>query len=834
MKDFYINVIQRGNNLLIREFKDGKKVKRKVRYKPTLYVPVQKKTDYKSLSGHSLAPISFDSIHEAKQFMEKYEDQKDLVFGMERFAFSWLAENHPGIVNWDFSQLNVLSLDIEVASENGFPDPTVAEEELLSITVKNYTNKQILVWGTRPYEIHNSDVQYVECYNEKDLLKRFLDFWENYGPDIITGWNIKYFDMPYLCNRIDKILGEDEKNRFSPWNIVHSRTTYIGARPQNSYDIFGISTLDYLELYRKYTYTNRESYRLDYIAQVELGQQKHENPYETYKEWYTNDYQSFIDYNIQDVELIDRLEEKMKLIELHLTMAYEGRMNPQDVFSQVRMWDVIIFNFLWERNVITPMKTRSSKGERYEGAYVKEPQVGLHKWIVSFDLNSLYPHLIQQYNISTETLMKDRNPSVNVEALLEKSSHIYFDPNCSTTPNGSMFTNKYKGFMPALMEKFYSERVIFKQKSIEARKKYEETKQTKYLNDISKFNNIQMARKIALNSAYGAIGNEYFRFYSNSMATAITTAGQLSIRWIENKVNEYLNRILQTEDKDYVVASDTDSIYVCLDELVSKSFGERDNIPTDKIVTFLAKVASQKLEPFIDESYGELAEYVNAFDQKMFMKREVIADKAIWIAKKRYILNVHDSEGVRYDEPRIKMMGIEAVKSSTPAPCRDMIKTALKIIINDDEVSLNTFIQSFRKVFMKLSPEEIAYPRSCNGLSKWSDSSGVFKKGTPIHVKGVLMYNHLLKQKNLTHKYPLIQEGEKIKYLELRKPNILQSNSISFIANFPKEFDLNDIIDRDIMFDKSFVEPLNFIVKEIGWQIDRSYGTQLTLESLFG
>jgi DNA polymerase elongation subunit (family B) len=588
-----------------------------------------------------------------------------------------------------------------------------------------------------------------------------------------------------------------------------------------------------MDLYKKYTYTNQESYALNHIAYVELGETKHENPHETFRDWYTNDYQSFVDYNIQDVELVDRLEDKMKLIELHLTMAYEAKINPNDVFSQVRMWDVIIYNFLREKNIVVPMKRVSSKNEKYEGAYVKEPQTGLHNWVMSFDLNSLYPHLIMQYNISPETMAREGNGKVNVERMLNQEVDIP-DDGYTVTPNGARFRIDKQGFLPQLMEKFYSDRVKFKKWTLEAKQRYEDSKDKKYLNEISKYNNIQMARKIALNSAYGAVGNQYFRYYDEKMATAITTSGQLAIRWIENDVNKYLNSILQTDGKDYVIAVDTDSIYVSFDELVSKSFGEKDDISNDRVVSFLATVAEKKLEPFIDESYKRLASYVNAYAQKMDMEREVIADKGIWTAKKRYILNVHDSEGVRYAEPQLKIMGIEAVKSSTPEPCRDMIKTALKVIINEDEISLNTFIQDFRKEFMDMKAERIAYPRSCNGLKKWSSSTSVFKKRCPMHIKGALIYNHLLKKHKVTHKYPFIQEGDKIKFLELRTPNKMQSNVISFMGRLPKEFDLQETINYDIMFDKSFVEPLTFILDQINWQVDRSYGTQRTLEALFG
>ena len=399
------------------------------------------------------------------------------------------------------------------------------------------------------------------------------------------------------------------------------------------------------------------------------------------------------------------------------------------------------------------------------------------------------------------------------------------------TPNGAIFRTNKKGFLPQLMEDMYNTRTEYKRKMLEAKQEYENTKDKKLLKDISRYNNIQMAKKISLNSAYGAIGNAYFRYYNLLIAEGITTSGQLSIRWIESAINRYLNKTLGTTKIDYVLASDTDSIYITFDRLVSKVFKSQSDV--GKITDFLDTIAKEKIEPFIDKSYSDLSSYLNCHSQRMNMKREVIADKAIWTAKKRYILNAWDIEGVRYKEPNLKMMGIEAVKSSTPAPCRQKIKEALKIIMSGDEKMLNTFIQDFRKEFMSLSPEEIAYPRSVNGLRKWTDTANLFKKGAPIHVKGAILYNHLIKKNKLDKKYVYILEGDKIKFLHLRLPNMYQSTAITFITKLPRELDFHSIIDYDVQYEKSFVEPLKFITDKINWLIDKSYGTQGTLEDFF-
>ena len=824
MNDFYINVIQHGNQLLVREVVKGKRVSRRVKWQPTLYVPSPIGSVWKTLDGQPLDSIKFKSIKDARNFVQMHQNTPDAVYGLDNYQYVYIGEEYPDYVNWEMDKMLTITLDIEVECENGFPEVSKAEEPLLCITVKNHSNKAIIVWGIGEYT--NDAVRYIQCEDELDLIKKFLHFWNKTQPDIITGWNIQFFDIPYLCNRISRLFGEDEIQKFSPWGIVKADTVTTYGKTHQKYNILGVSILDYLDLYRKFTYVNRESYRLDFIAEVELGEKKHENPHETFRDWYTNDYQSFVDYNVQDVELVDRLEDKMKLIELCITLAYEMKVNFVDVYSPIRMWDIFIYNFLKDKKVAVPRKRAHRKDDKYEGAYVKDPQTGLHNWVMSFDLNSLYPHLIMQYNISPETLAKEANPLVSVDKLLNKELEIVDDGH-AVTPNGARFRKDFQGFLPDMMENMYNDRVKFKKWTLEAKQQYENSRDEKYLNEISKYDNIQMSRKIALNSAYGAIGNQYFRYYDERMATAITTAGQLSIRWIENAVNGYLNKILGTEDKDFVLASDTDSIYVVFDELIEK-------INPKNPVDFLDKVGREKLEPFIEECYKELAEYVRAYDQKMFMAREVIADKGIWTAKKRYILNVHDSEGVRYKEPQLKVMGIEAVKSSTPAPCREMIKTALKIIINEDEETLNTFIQSFRKTFMNLNPEDIAYPRSCNNLQKYKSESNIWIDGTPMHVKGALVYNYLLKRDRLVNKYPLIQEGDKIKFLEVKTPNAYRTNVISFMTRLPKEFDLHNQINYDIMFDKSFVDPLTFILEQIGWNVDRSYGTATTLEHLFG
>ena len=828
---FYTNVIRFGNNLLVREIRNGERIKKRVRYSPTLFSLVQKPTQHKTLEGKYVTPITHETMKDAKEWIDQYQNQTDLIYGNTQYPYSYISDVHKETIDWDISKLLIVTLDIEVECENGFPSSRSASEPMLSITIKNHQNKKIIVWGLHPFKTDRDDVEYRLCKDEKDLLGQFIDDWEYYCPDIITGWNTEFFDIPYLCNRIKQVLGEDELKRLSPWKSVHDRDVYQMGRSHQIYNIQGIAHLDYFDLYRKFTYTAQESYRLDHIAKVELGEQKDGNPFDTFREWYINDYQSFIEYNINDVELVDKLEDKMKLIELCLTMAYDAKVNYVDVLGTVRYWDVLIYNYLKEKNIVIPQKKMHDKSAQYEGAYVKDPQVGMHKWVMSFDLNSLYPHLIMQYNISPETLIPsdEEAPEKMVDKILD--GKVKNTTKFCMAPNGAFFRKDKRGFLPELMETIYNDRVKYKTLLLESKQKYEDTKDKSILKDISRCENIQMAKKISLNSAYGAIGNSWFRYFDIRNAEAITTSGQLSIRWIEKALNIYLNKVLETDNEDYVIASDTDSVYITFEKFVDMVF--KKGTADETIVNFLDKVATKKLEPFIDKSYKHLAEQMNAYDQKMVMKREVIADKGIWTAKKRYILNCHDIEGVRYKTPKLKMMGIEAVKSSTPAPCRDKIRDAMNILMNGNEKELNTFIQKFREEFMELEPENIAYPRSCNGLAKWEGSHELWKKGAPIHVKGALLYNHLLKKNKLGHKYPNIQEGDKIKFLHMKQPNLYQCSSFSFPVSVPKELDIVSSIDYDTQFTKSLVEPLRFIAEKMNWLIDDSYGQQGTLEDFF-
>jgi len=845
LSNFYTNVQCFGNNILYRGIQNGKRVKDKINYSPSLFIPSKKITNHTSLEGDYLDEKSFASVKAARDYIKQFEGVSGAprICGQTRFEYAFIADQHNGMVDYDYEKVSVAVIDIEVGSENGFPDPYQANEPITAICLK-FTNGQPIVFGCGEYQVQEGEI-YIRCKDEYNLCKKFLELWKDKYPDIITGWNTKFFDIPYLVNRFRKILGEEETKKLSPWNFITERKAYVNNRQLIDYTLVGVSSLDYIELYKWYAPggKSQESYRLDNIAQVELGEGKLDyDEYDNLNALYRLNFQKFIEYNIKDVELIIKLEDKLKLVELAVTLAYDTKSNFEDVFAQTRMWDSLTYSYLFEKGIIVPPRIIKDKDSAFEGAYVKDPQVGSHNWVASFDLNSLYPHLMMQYNISPETLIEPQNyteemreiisQGVFVDKLLKKEVDTSKLKNATLTPNGQFFRTDIQGFLPKMMEEMYTDRKKFKKLMLQAKQEYEnetdDSKKYAIEKRIAKYNNIQLAKKVSLNSAYGALGSQYFRFYDLRMALAVTTAGQLSIRWIENKLNQYMNKLLDTKNDDYVIASDTDSIYLRLGGLVNKVYGDR-NVDTNNIIAFMDKVCDDKIQPFIDVSYQELADYVNAYSQKMEMKREALSNKGLWTAKKRYILNIFNNEGVSYKEPYMKVMGLEMIKSSTPSSIREKMKQAIKIMMSGTEQDIHNFIAKFREEFRKLPPEEISFPRGLNGLNKYSDAATLYKLGTPIHVKGAILYNNFLNQNNLTKKYPLIQEGEKVKFTYLKMPNHFKDTVISYPSRLPKELGLHDYIDYDMQFDKAFLEPIKVILDCMGWSTEKVS----TLEDFF-
>ena len=913
MKDFYTNVncdIHRTYRtpvkdevLVIGYDNDGKRYKTRVSFKDAdalhMYVedPTQS-SDFRTIEGKYVKRVEFSTDKKIRDFKKGRKvtdingDARELYHGQKTYGLHsspsyknacdyYINKTWDDQVPYDFSKLTVANIDIETDSSEGFTHANAAASAVLTIALQ--VRGVMFVFGCNEFTPKEKHHHYVKCKDEADLLEKFIKFWCELNIDIVTGWNVEFFDVPYLVNRIAKVLGIDHPHRLSPWygivksdNLVRPGrleglrfdgrplmgqrsqggwpnasaqtrdSTPVGEVPpdvywkERSYEIVGISTLDYMEAYKKFTYTQQESYSLNNIASVELNEKKLDySEQESLHGLYKNDYQKFVEYNIKDVELVGRLDDKMKLLELMAAISYDGHVNLNDAYTSVRIWDVMIHNHLLKNKIVIPQINVQQKDRQNPGGYVKDPHKGkIHEWIMSFDLNSLYPHLIMQYNISPETYKgpnKKRileewvnedtgkrgwrpDPEKNILAILDGAYNVIDNPdNCTIGGSGMMYSKDMRGFLPTLMERTYKDRVVWKDKMKAAIADGNE-------NEIARCHNMQMAKKIQLNSAYGALANPAFRWHKMDHAEAITLSGQLAIRWIEKKINEYMNNEFNRDpvagdDKDYVIAIDTDSVYVTFDKMVDKSK------PIPENVEMLDQFVQETMEPNIDKWYQELADYTNAYEQKMIMKREVIADKGVWTAKKHYALNVWDTEGQRHKEPKRKIMGLESVKSSTPLVCRHAINNSLRIMLNENEDAFIKYIQEFKEEFKTLPYEEVAFPRGVSDIDKWSVQTRAQeiepKKGTPIHVKGAIAYNNLVTEKNLTSRYDLIGNGSKIKFCYLKLPNITRGHVISCPSILPKQFGLDKYIDYDKQFEKSFLGPMQAIADAAGWKTEK-------------
>jgi DNA polymerase elongation subunit (family B) len=828
MTKFYTTAIQRGSKVLVRGYNKGRRFEEKVDFEPSLFVPGP--GEYRTLSGESLSRRKFESIRHAKDFVRDHQDVHGFSFyGMTRYNYQWIVENYIDSVPYDFNQLKIAILDIETTVENGFPDIFDPNEKVLLINVTDYNSGESVSFGTKEYDDTDKPFKYVYCKTEEELFHRFLAHWSFDHPDIITGWNTDGFDIPYLYARVTRVLGDGAFDRMSPFGVVDVEDRVFNEQRELNINIIGVSSLDYLSLYKKFGQKTQENYKLDTVASDELKTTKLDNPFDTFKEWYTHGWDTFVEYNHVDTDLIKQLENKKALLRLAVALAYKAKINFQDVFSPVRTWDVIIYEHLYRQNIIVPQPIRSNDTNKIEGAYVKEPVPGLYDWVVSFDLNSLYPHIIMSLNMSPETFVGMTN--VTVEQLLNGDRSMVVGE-YALAANGSMYDQSKTGFLPTLMKDFYQSRKVEKRQMLDAETILEKDRASatkehikELENIISSKNALQNALKTLLNSAYGGLANRGFRFFDNRLAEGITKTGQLVIQTAERNANIIISKLSGVED-DYTIASDTDSLYLHVNPVVNKFCKDKSK---EQIATFLEKACSDKIGPSLNAKSNQLAESMNWNQDLLVFKLEVVADRGLWSAKKKYALHVYSSEGVRYEKPEIKIKGLTIVQSSTPGIVRKHLKKSVELLLTSTEDELRKYARFVEEEFMKTPPEKIAFPRSANNIAHYSSPRTIYGNKTPIAVRASLLYNHYLKEYNLTTKYEAIREGNKIKWLYLREPNIIGEDVIGFQTVLPEEFKLHKYVDYNLMFEKTYLKPLNDLLKHT----DISLKDAATLEDLF-
>lgn len=837
---FYTNVSRFGSDILYRGYENGRRIHERVKFKPTLFLPSKhEKTVWTALDGTRVEPMKFGSIKEAADFCKTYEGIDSFkIYGNTRWVAQFIQERFPEDIHFDRSVINVANLDIEVISLDGFPKPEDALHPIVTIALKSSLEDVYRVWGTKPYDevatsLKGIRIEYHQFRTEQEMMKAFVIWWTQptNTPDIITGWNSRLFDIPYIMNRLIRLFGEEFAKQMSPWHKIEAKEMVIKGRAQQYFDITGISQLDYLDLFKKFTthtYGNQESYKLNHIAHVVLDDEKvNYEEYANLAELYEHNYQKFVDYNVKDVNIVERFEDKLGLITLALTLAYIGGVNYNDTLGTTAIWDSIIFRDLARKAIAVPPGRENSKAS-YPGGFVKEVRPGMHEWVCSFDLNSLYPNLIIQYNMSPETIQPLQTAGVSPDVIL---AGVEIQPEMDTimAANGCHFRSDKQGVIPRIINQIYDQRVTLKKamlvekKRLETIDKKDKVEYYKCEREISRLENHQIAVKILLNSLYGALGNAYFRYFDLRVAEGVTLSGQTAIRWAEKAANRVLNDFLKTQDVDYVIAIDTDSLYVSMDAVVKK-------FQPKNPVKFLDEFCAKAVEPALNAAYDELAKLMKCPTNRMGMKREAIADRGIWVAKKCYILNVHNNEGVQYKEPKIKIMGIAAVKSSTPEVCRDEMEDMFKVMIQQGEEAAQNKIAAFRTRFSTLPPEEIAFPRGISDVKEYASASTIYSKGCPIHVRAALLFNHHVKRNGLDKKYELVKNGEKMKYVHLLTPNPINENVIGFMDVLPKELGLHRYIDYDTQFQKTFLDPLDIIFNAIGWKTEKV----ASLEDFFG
>lgn len=836
---FYTNVARYGRNVLYRGYEDGKKIQKKVEFSPTLFMnSAEGKSPWRSLFGRPVEPIKFTNMMEARDFFKKYDGIEGFdIYGMEKFEYQYIIENFEDDIEYVLSQMGIWSIDIEtrVPDSGGFPDIKTANTEILLISMQRKGSKVVNVFATKDYnptggvDLLGCVVDYRKFSDEASMLRAFVSFWSSDYPDIVTGWNTDTFDIPFIINRVNNVLGEEWMKRMSPWNMVREKKIEVRGEEIQVYELVGVSQLDYLQLYRKFSFTPQESYKLGEVALADLGMTKLD--YEgSIRSFYENDWDRFVEYNIRDTQLVDRMDAKYQFIEMCIQMAYLARCNIHDVFSPVKTWDVFIYSQLHKKKIAIP-QYRHREGGTIEGAYVKSPQLGMKKWSVSFDFAALYPRITQQWNISPETILHVKH-ALNVDMVLNDAPELdiaisdAISKNATLAVNGTMYSKEKLGIIPELMGMCLDGRKIAKNRMLSLEQAFQDTKDDSLLPTIAALNGKQLALKTLANSGYGAMCNVGFRYFMLAMGEAITLTGQFSNMHLENGFNSYFRKLLKNPDKDYVIYCDTDSNYIDVSDFIDEFF---PNKTVDETVEFLIKCDPQ-FQKVVNKSIDTVFEKMNCYKKVMASKREAISSRGFWTTKKRYALKVHNSEGVSYDPPKIKVTGLDLVKTSTPKAVRGMLKKSLNVIFDYDEAHTQEYIEKCREDFCGLRVEEIAFPRGVSDVDKWVVYPNGYKSGCPIHVRAAIVYNNAIKR--LDGKYQKISNGDKLRFVYLKEPNPLRENVIGIPADghIPPELGLEKYIDRDLQFEKTFINPMSGMLNAIGWDVE----PQSDLSAFFG
>jgi DNA polymerase elongation subunit (family B) len=774
------------------------------------------------LFGAPLEKIEFSSIKEAKSYVESYGG---ISGGIEVYGnTSYSAQFMYDLSNeFDKNLLNVIFIDIEteIIPEKGIPRPDSPDNEILLVSAFNRRTGKGTVFGAKPFSGELPDGwKYEHCHNEHKLLKLFVEYLNTNQADIISGWNTDLFDNPYLFARMKRVLGEDVAKFFSPWGIVFESTETLNGTQLPTVRIAGVSQLDLMKLYKKYTDGSRESFSLSFISEYEdIETKKHDysDLAGGFRELYEHHWDRFVLYNVDDVRAVVGIDRKLNLIDLHTYIAYMAKENFEDAFSPVRTWENIIFNYLKDRNIeFDPVKESPSRS--YEGGYVHTPEIGLYGWTCNVDATSLYPSVIMSLNISPETLVGKAN-NVAVDSILQSNDSFATKyPNHCIAANGAVFRRDKEGIIPHLVDTMFQDRTKTKKAMLKLENQKEKLKSSgaslkqveSVEEQIAPLNTKQNALKKLLNSLYGAMANKYFRYYNVDLAEAITLTGQMIVK---NVIKVLPNVLDQYGVKS--VYGDTDSVFFNIDGYAKQHCsGDTAHRTVEKLEQFIL----ENIQPAISKIVEHLFEKTGVYQNKISFKLEGIGDKFLIVGKKHYAMRLHYKEGVYYDTPKLKIMGLELIKSTTPKGMRNLLKEGLECIISGEQHKFYDYVKKSEVWFREQPIEKISFISGVNGVEKYADSDTLYKKGCPIHVRASLVYNQYTAKEQLDRvEFPQISNGDKVKYCYLTMPNFLHENVVATPRNYPQP--LTKSYDYDTMWEKMFVNNLKDLAKAAGLSI---------------
>lgn len=820
------------NKINLWETINGERMFTEIDWVPYIYVP-DKEGDVETIFGEKARKFTFPNYKKFKSFNEdkgivKFEDHV-------KPELQFLAERYHGFDddNLPKPDLRIGSLDIEVHSEAGFPKPEDADGVVTAISID--INDKEYIWGIKPYTGKHSD-SFTYCKDEKILLKKFFEFMYVHADiDVLTGWNISGFDIPYLYYRCKKLFGENNKlfNKFSP--ICDCNVWEKKDGEGLNFDFAGVSIIDYMEVYKNYTRSNPESFKLDDVAFNELQERKLE--YDgTLKELFHNDWETYIDYNVKDVKLIWRLEKKLRYLNLIQTISILSRC-PMKFYDKVTNVLEGIFLTYYRRNNLCAPKLKGGKTVWFEAAFVKEPQRGLHKWVVDIDVTSMYPHNMITLNMSLETYFgcimnfseqdvisyttQRQFPEFTLEgpdgemkkikgkqlktfnSLLEKGAF-------AIAPNGAVFKTNKEGVVTTIEKIFFKMRKDTKNRMLQLKKEDGDK------NKIEELETTQLGIKVGiLNSLYGAISTPYFRLYNLRIAEAITACGRHILKDSARYINDYLNNKCNT-NSDFVLYQDTDSMFLGLGKYIESNKDLHSKFSTLKSnkekVDFILKLCKEIEKVVNDYSLNVIQkQHFNSQekDYTINWKQEIVCPSILLVQKKKYGCWVVNEEGKEVD--KIKVTGLDIIRSETSKPIKAMLKSVMTSVLkNEDDNKIRSEIRKHITDIRNLPIEDVSANVSVNNIKKYITDDGPIK-GTPWHVKGVYTHQVLVKKFGLEDRYQEVVEGDKSKIIYL-KPNSYGFETITYSSKYPKEL---KCIKPDIekMIEKFFVKKIGMLLE---------------------